>query len=71
MTAALATLTGLTECTGQLSDPFVSPMHAANLRNLPPALVIAYGGDDPLWVEGEQYASRLRQDGVEARFLSI
>jgi acetyl esterase len=52
--------------TGQLSDPFVSPIRAANLSNLPPALVIAYGGDDPLRVEGEQYADRLRQDGVEA-----
>ena len=53
--------------TGQLSDPFVSPIRADNLRNLPPALVIAYGGDDPLRVEGEEYARRLRQDGVAAK----
>jgi acetyl esterase len=53
--------------TGQLSDPFVSPIRADNLRNLPSALVIAYGGDDPLRVEGEEYARRLTQDGVAAK----
>jgi acetyl esterase len=50
--------------TGELSDPFVSPLRAQNLRNLPPALVIAYGGDDPLRVESEEYTHRLTQDGV-------
>ena len=51
----------------QLSDPFISPIRAKTLRNLPPALVIAYGGDDPLRVEDEEYANRLRQDGVAAK----
>jgi acetyl esterase len=53
--------------TGELKDPFVSPLRAGNLKNLPPALVIVYGGNDPLRVEGEEYAYRLTQDGVVAK----
>jgi acetyl esterase len=53
--------------TGQLSDPFISPIRADNLKNLPPALLIVYGGDDPLRVEDEDYAHRLTQDGVTAK----
>jgi acetyl esterase len=53
--------------TGQLSDPFISPIRADNLKNLPPALLIVYGGDDPLRVEDEEYAHRLTQDGVTAK----
>jgi acetyl esterase len=53
--------------TGNLRDPFVAPLHAESLKNLPPALVIAYEGDDPMRAEGEEYAHRLTQDGVTAR----
>jgi acetyl esterase len=53
--------------TAELSDPFVSPMRADNLKNLPPALLIVYGGDDPLRDEGEAYAQRLTQDGVTTK----
>jgi acetyl esterase len=52
--------------TAQLSDPYVSPLRAHTLSNLPPALVIAYGGEDPMRAESEDYARRMRQDGVAA-----
>jgi len=52
--------------TGDLRDPFVAPLHAQNLKNLPPALVIAYG-DNPMSDEGEEYVVRLKKDGVVAR----
>src|SRR5262249_51860074 len=39
-----------------LGDPYVSPIRAHSLANLPPALVIAYGGEDPTRAESEDYA---------------
>lgn len=50
--------------TARLSDPYVSPIRAHTLANLPPALVIAYGDKDPTRAESEDYARRLKQDGV-------
>ena len=50
-----------------LGDPYISPIRADNLTDLPPALVIVYGGDDPTRGEGEDYAHRLTHDGVAAR----
>lgn len=52
--------------TGQLSDPFISPIRAQTLSNLPPALVIAYGENDPTRSEAEDYVHRLIHDGVPA-----
>lgn len=49
--------------TGNLRDPYVAPLHAENLKNLPAALVITYE-DNPMHDEGDEYATRLRQDGV-------
>jgi len=45
-------------------DPYVAPLAAASLRDLPPALV-QLGGCDVLRDEGRAYATRLREDGVD------
>lgn len=47
-----------------LSDPFLAPVHAKDLKNLPPALLITYEGDNPMRIETDEYVDRLRRDGV-------
>lgn len=48
---------------GDPADPRVSPLLAADLSGLPPAVVVT-AGHDPLCAQGRAYAARLRDAGV-------
>ncbi len=50
--------------------PLVSPAHARTLRGLPPAVIVS-AEHDPLRDEAEQYAARLRQDGVRVELRRV
>ncbi|KQU52350.1 hypothetical protein ASG84_25200 [Rhodococcus sp. Leaf278] len=52
---------------GVASDPYVSPLKAASLAGLPPAHIMS-SEYDPVRDDGERYARRLVEDGVEASF---
>jgi len=52
--------------THDLQDPFISPVYAKSLKNLPQALVVT-DEDDPARDEGDAYAKKLAADGVHVK----
>jgi len=62
-TAILAAYLPLTK---DLQDPYISPVSAKSLKDLPPAFVVT-DEDDPARDEGDAYARRLAEEGVAVK----
>jgi acetyl esterase len=61
--ARVANLGAYVPLLGNSEDPYISPIYAKSLSDLPPALLIT-DQDDPAWDEGKTYANRLRHARV-------
>lgn len=61
--ARIATLGAYVPMLANQEDPYISPIYAKSLKDLPPALLIT-DQDDPAWDEGGSYAKSLRQAQV-------
>jgi len=61
--ARIATLGAYLPPLANQEDPYISPIYAKSLTDLPPALLIT-DQDDPAWDEGGAYADRLRHAHV-------
>jgi acetyl esterase len=61
--ARIATLGAYLPMLANQEDPYVSPIYAKSLKDLPPALLII-DRDDPAWDEGGAYARSLQEAGV-------
>ncbi len=64
--ARMAILAAYVPLTKSLQDPYISPVSAQSLKNLPPAFLVT-DEDDPARDEGDAYAKRLAEDGVAVR----
>jgi acetyl esterase len=67
MADRIAYVNHYTHGTADPADPRLSPLRAASLADLPPALVIT-AEHDPLREEARRYAQRLRAEGTPARY---
>lgn len=61
--ARIATLGAYVPALTNQNEPYISPIYAKSLKDLPPALLIT-DQDDPAWDEGGAYAKSLRQAHV-------
>jgi acetyl esterase len=61
-----AILAAYVPLTKDLADPYISPVSAKSLKNLPPAFLVT-DQDDPARDEGDAYARRLAEDGVRVK----
>ena len=61
--ARIATLGAYVPMLANQEDPYISPINAKSLKDLPPALLIT-DQDDPAWDEGGAYAKSLQQAHV-------
>ncbi|MFE4079133.1 alpha/beta hydrolase [Paenarthrobacter sp. YIM B13468] len=60
-------VTGYLRAPEEANNPYVSPLLAEDLSNLPPAFIIS-SEFDPLQMDGSRYAQRLQEAGVQATF---
>ncbi len=65
---ALAYIEGQLGVPPDISDPWLSPRRSADLRGLPPALIVS-AGYDPIRDDALDYAARLRAAGVPVELL--